>query len=90
MEELYIHPRIHERHPEINDNDVRVAWFGSIRSAQRENDIRVWVSIGMDSQGRLLEMVSRHDAHGRWLVYHAMTPPSKKTLYELGAIRRKS
>jgi len=38
----------------------------------------------------LLEMVTVHNRCGDWLVYHAMTPPSKKTLKELSIDRRRS
>jgi hypothetical protein len=29
-------------------------------------------------------MTAKHSTLGDWLIYHAMTPPSKKTLKELG------
>jgi hypothetical protein len=42
------------------------------------------VAVGFDGKGRLLEMVAVLGPDGIWLVYHAMTSPSKKTLKELG------
>ena len=87
-QDMVVHPRIHERHPDITDADVAAAWDNVLLSAPRDDGTGSWVSIGMDGNGRLLEMVSIHNAAGQWLVYHAMTPPSKKTLKELGAGRR--
>jgi len=44
---------------------------------------------GYDPQGRYIEMVGVLLADGAWLVYHAMTPPSKKTLREIENARRR-
>lgn len=90
MDKPVIHPRIHERHPDIDADDVLSAWNKALLSAPRDDGTGSWVSIGMDGNGRLLELVSMHDRRGRWLVCHTMTPPSKKTLQELGARRRRS
>lgn len=82
-----IHSRIHERHPEISDDDVRFAWshysIGAVR-VPGEREVR----LGFDTQGRQLEMVGVLTVDG-WLVYHAMTPPSKKTLREVEAAGRR-
>ena len=78
MDEVIVHPRVHERHPEVSVEDVLSAWKHAIRSAPRVDDSRTWVSVGVDVKGRLLEMVAVHNGRGDWLVYHAMTPPSKK------------
>ncbi|KAB7789684.1 hypothetical protein [Bifidobacterium leontopitheci] len=90
MENVIVHPRVHERHPDISDEDVLKAWHNVLLSAPRDNGTGSWVSIGMDDNGRLLEMVSVHNDAGQWLIYHAMTPPTKKTMKELGATRRTS
>lgn len=83
-----IHQRVHERHPEIDDGDVETAWenyrFAAVR-IPREQEMRT----GYDSHGRYIEMVGVLLADGAWLVYHAMTPPSKKTLKEIEAARRR-
>jgi hypothetical protein len=49
-----------------------------------------WITVGVDGRGRLLEMVSVMNREGRWLIYHAMTPPSRKTMNELKPAGRKS
>ena len=90
MDEVVVHPRVHERHPEVSAEDVLSAWKHAIRSAPRVDDSRTWVSVGVDVKGRLLEMVAVHNGRGDWLVYHAKTPPSKKTLKELSIDRRRS
>lgn len=72
-----IHQRVHERHPELDDSDVETAWenyrFAAVR-IPGEQEMRT----GYDPRGRYIEMVGVLLADGAWLVYHAMTPPSKK------------
>jgi hypothetical protein len=86
---LIIHPRIHEGHPEISDRDVKDAWNNVLLSAPRRKVIPFrWIAIGMDSKGRLLEMVARRNDNGLWLIYHALTPPTKKFYQELGVGRQ--
>lgn len=82
-----IHQRVHERHPELDDGDVEAAWESYCFAAVRipgECEMRT----GYDPQGRYIEMVGVLLADGAWLVYHAMTPPSKKTLREIENARR--
>lgn len=83
-----IHQRVHERHPELDDGDVEAAWESYCFAAVRipgECEMRT----GYDLQGRYIEMVGVLLADGAWLVYHAMTPPSKKTLREIENARRR-
>ncbi len=87
-DDVVVHPRISQRHPEICAEDVTSAWDNVLLSARRDDGSGAWVSVGVDGRGRLLELVSVPEAGGRWLVFHAMTPPSRKTLRELGAERR--
>lgn len=78
---IIVHKRVNERHPEIQDNDVIYAWLNYRYAATRipgEQEIRT----GFDLKGRELEMVGVLTEEG-WLVYHAMTPPSKKTRKEI-------
>ncbi|MFD0704343.1 hypothetical protein ACFQY8_01060 [Alloscardovia venturai] len=78
-----VHSRVHRRHPELSDDDVRHAWWNSISTIARPDTTpRQYVSIGVDSSGRVVEMVAIRGKDGKWLIYHAMTPPSKKTLRE--------
>lgn len=47
------------------------------------------VRVGVDSVGRQVEIVGSLPSGGEWLVYHAMTPPTKKVLNEINyRIRR--
>ncbi|WP_278971453.1 hypothetical protein [Mobiluncus mulieris] len=48
-----------------------------------------WVAVGLDGNSRLIEMVYLYNAEKDFFfVYHAMTPPSRKTLLELDLERR--
>lgn len=89
MQNVIVHPRIHKRHPEITEEDVQDAWIGCIRSVSRlaENTGEV-VLLGCDAKGRLMEMVAKRLDTESWLVFHALTPPTKKTLVELGLRER--
>ena len=84
-----VHPRISVRHPEISEGDVIHAWENALRSASRLPDKPdEYIAVGFDSNGRLLEVVAVRGQDGKWLAFHAMTPPSSKTFKELG-IKRK-
>ena len=87
---MIIHPRIHERHPEIFDEDVESAFNNVFAQAYRSKDgAEEYMAIGSDSNGRLLELVYRIDSDGIAIVYHAFTPPTKKALSEFGITGRK-
>jgi len=89
MEEVRIHPRVTTRHKEIQDADVHAAWRNAIAFAERRTDEKdFFVAIGFDRNGRLLEIVASRDEDGVLVVFHAMTPPSRKTLRELGLSER--
>ncbi len=86
---MIVHPRVHERHPNLSEGDVRSAWRSQFRSVSRDTDTGArHVAVGYDSKGREVEMVAIGLENGDWLVYHAMTPPSAKTYSELGLGRR--
>ncbi len=86
--EILVHPRIMEKHPEISENDVICAWNNFARMQHRsEPNSKHAAAVGFDGKGRLLEMVAVFDGKD-YLVYHAMTPPTKKMLAELGINRR--
>ena len=84
---MKVDPRVHGRHPELSDGDVRYAWEHFDVAATRvpgEREMRV----GYDRRGRRIEMVGVLTTDG-WLVYHAMTPPSKKTEREIERASRR-
>lgn len=88
MEKVIVHPRIHSRHPEISDQDVIDAWDGCMRSIPRLADnAGEFILLGCDSRGRLIEMVAKRLDVDDWLIFHAVTPPTKKTLKELGLLK---
>ncbi len=83
-----VHPRIVEWHPELSEEAVTEAWENYALAATRvpgERELR----IGYDLHGRCLEMVGALTDEG-WLIYHAMTPPSKKTMREASKARRRN
>ena len=86
-----IHPRVFVRHPELTDEDVRVAWENSVDKTLRVDspNFPEYVCTGYDGKGRHVEMVGAMTREG-WLVYHAMTPPSKKTLKEISDAKRRA
>lgn len=85
---VQIHRRVHERHPELDVGDVEAAWenyrFAAVRVPGEQE-----MQTGYDPRGRYIEMVGVLLADGVWLIYHAMTPPSKKTLREIENARRR-
>lgn len=85
---VQIHRRVHARHPELDVGDVEAAWenyrFAAVR-VPGEQEMRT----GYDPRGRYIEMVGVLLADGVWLIYHAMTPPIKKTLKEIESARRR-
>lgn len=86
MSVIGVHPRIARRHPEIEDDDVAAAMRGMLRYKQRSTG--EWLAVGLDGKGRLVELVYQYDdEEDFFFVYHGMTPPSGKTLRELGLER---
>jgi len=87
MEDVIVHPRVCERHPELSEQDVLAAWQSCLRARIRlDKSPNEYIAVGADGNGRLVEMAVKSLPDGSWLIYHAMTPPSKKTLSELDLI----
>ena len=87
--QVFVHERVSKRHPELSDDDVLSAWDSRIAWALRMGgDHNQIVATGFDKKGRLIEMVAVANG-GDCLIFHAMTPPSKRTLKELDLIGRK-
>ena len=86
MSSIGIHPRIGRRHPEVTDEDVVAAMRSMIRYKQRSDG--AWIAVGVDAKNRLVELVYQYDeAADFFFVFHGMTPPSRRTLQELGLER---
>lgn len=89
MANIAVHPRVMERHPELTENDVLSAWENMIAFLPRlEAEPTRYIAVGSDSKGRLIEMVAQKAEEDLWVIFHAMTPPSQKTLVELRLTRR--
>jgi hypothetical protein len=90
-ENVQVHQRVMERHPEITKNDVINAWRNFVRKSRREDGCEEYfVAVGFDNKGRLIEMVALQAVDGSWFIYHALTPPTKATMVELGLTERKA
>ena len=86
MSTIGVHPRITQRHPEVAPEDVIAAMRGMIKYMQRPTG--EWLAVGIDSKSRLVELVYQYDEdEDFFFVFHGMTPPSSKTLRELGLER---
>ena len=86
MSAIGVHPRVSHRHPEITNDDVAAAMRGMIRYKQRSTG--EWLAVGLDGKNRLVELVYQYDENDDFFfVFHGMTPPSGKTLRELGLER---
>lgn len=89
---IEVDPRIGRRHPELSNDDVSSAWRNALVVVERSTTTHpdtMLVAVGFDAKGRLLEMVGIVLENERVHVFHAMTPPSKKTLRETGMDRWK-
>jgi hypothetical protein len=90
MNEVVVHPRVMESHPEIPAQDALAAWDNILKALPRiGDDPDEYIVIGSDDKGRLIEMVARRTKDDFWVVYRAMTPPTRKALVELGLTRRR-
>jgi hypothetical protein len=85
VDRIFVHKRVSQKHHELCDQDVLDAWENCIRSRPRiDKNPDEYIAVGLDRNGRAIEMTAKRSLGGDWLIYHAMTPPSKKTLKELG------
>ncbi|MCI1747205.1 MAG: hypothetical protein LKI24_03280 [Acidipropionibacterium sp.] len=81
---VVVHPRVHERHSSITDEDAAAAFESTIRSRLRaRTDPPQWVGVGLDEQGRLLQFIAVEEPPRSWLIFHCM-PATKGVLAELG------
>ena len=83
MASTYVHPRVIKRYPGLTEADVLSAWSNAFAMAIRITpDGNRFVAAGADAHGRLVEMVAIKNHEG-YFIFHAMTPPSARTLIEL-------
>ncbi len=87
---LLIHPRVVARHPQLSAADVIYAWehrfYEGLRPDSENFPEYLW--LGCDASGRELEMVGTYAKEGL-LIYHANTPPSRRTILEVERSERR-
>ena len=83
MGELYVHP--HTLKHGLSEQDVRHAWRNAVASTVRicDDGREDVLAIGPDTHGRIVEMVAARDGVDM-LVFHAMTPPTRRFRREMG------
>ncbi len=73
----------------ISQEDIVYAWENFVRKqyrgAPREGEV---VVVGYDRMGRLIEIVAATRQFGT-VIFHAMEPPTRNVLEELGLARRR-
>lgn len=76
----------------LSAEEVSYAWEHALRMRERHgtDDPPLWIAVGPLPDGRIAEMVGFLDVTGTWCVFHAMTPPTKKFLDELGLAARRA
>lgn len=73
----------------LTTEQVQSAWENYLVGAVRVPG-ELEVRIGLTSEGREVELVGSLLADGNWLIFHAMTPPTKKVRTEIDkALRRR-
>lgn len=86
MSSIGIHRRVFVRHPEIEKADVLAAMKSMIRYTERSDGS--WLGVGIDGKNRILEVAYKYEPDDDFFfIYHAMTPPSRKSLQTLGLER---
>lgn len=78
MGRIEVHPRVSARHPDVTEEDVASAWKSAVAVRHRNFDPPAHVAAaGVDTKGRLIEMVGVELEGGGVLVYHAMRLTAK-------------
>lgn len=85
-EGLSLHP--HALKHGLSEEDIFYSWQNFVSKRHRllaqSNQI---IAVGLDKQGRFVQMVGVITKDGI-MVYHAMSPPTKSFLAEIGLARR--
>lgn len=73
MVKVAVHPRVSARHPDVTERDVVAAWAHAVAMRCRNFDPPAHISAaGLDTKGRMIEMVGVELEDGGVPVYHAM------------------
>ena len=78
FERIVVLPRISERHPDVSEEDVLTAWRHAWAVRRRNFDMPShYMAAGLDTKGRLIEMVGAEREDGTLVVYNAMKMTDK-------------
>ena len=76
--------KVVERYPNLTYEEVESSWDARLKTQIRMHDEMPYiVSIGVSSRGQLVEIIAFDDG-GDTVIFHAMTPPPRNLLAELG------
>lgn len=83
--------RVHQRHPNISNDDVISAFQAAEEDAQRADG--TWMLLGLDQHGRDLEIlyqyaIDKQTGETIIVIFHALTPPTKKFQRQIREIRQ--
>ena len=77
-DDVIVHSRVHDRHPEISDEDAVSAWRNAFAIQVREyGSPEFYITAGADKKGRILELAATELDCGSILIYHAMKITTK-------------
>lgn len=78
---LQVHDRISQRHPDVTREDVIIAWSNPLAMRHRNFDPPAYVAAaGVDTKGRIIEMVGVELEDGVFLIYHAQKLTKKMAI----------
>ena len=81
---ILVHPRVRQKRPDVTDEDVIHAWRNAIVVAGRVSDHPdYYIAAGMDTKGRMLELVGVELENDTFMIFHAMKLTTKM-INELG------
>lgn len=83
-----IHP--HALKHGLCEKDIAHAWNNALACARRDRDDGKtdYLVAGVDQSGRVVEIAARSAGWQEFIAFHAMTPPTKRFLHELGVSLR--
>ena len=85
MELIAIHP--HALKHGLTETDTTCAWNSAFAWFRRdlENGGIDYVLVGLDGRSHLVELIARYcPEQNGYIIYHALTPPTRKVLREIG------
>lgn len=84
-QEVVVHERVMRRHPNLPEEGVKHAWRNAFVLLDRHGGPSgTYIALGVDENGRVLEMIGATLLGGQLMIYHALTPPTRDFLRETG------